>query len=88
MVQVVRCDGGKSGTSARERGCRSGVGVEDRPVDARDERFALLCEFQLELGVGLRRVEGARGDYGVVFADPASLQVDDAATRQLRTGRA
>jgi N-methylhydantoinase B len=37
---------------------------------------------------GLVSVEGARGDYGVVFADPASLQVDDAATRQLRAGRA
>ena len=32
-------------------------------------------------------IEGAREDYGVVIADAATLQVDQAATQQLRAGR-
>jgi N-methylhydantoinase B len=34
---------------------------------------------------GLVSIEGARADYGVVFADPATLAVDEAGTAKLRT---
>jgi N-methylhydantoinase B len=35
---------------------------------------------------GLVSIEGARQDYGVVFKDPRTLEVDQAATKQLRAG--
>jgi len=34
---------------------------------------------------GLVSIRGAKDDYGVVIADPETLEVDMAATRQLRS---